>query len=192
MTISKTKYLLLLSFAMALPALAFFAYMDVPFGSAGASTSNAVPLSADAVGDGCDVPMAATEAIGADHEHDHDHGHDHDHDHDGGDSATNSGEITDAQFNDGGFGDIGQQWWNVNVAGPVVNVHISGNDNNSVVAIGEAFLEGAGSSVGASTPDESAEPSTTTTVAPSTTTTIAPSTTTTVAPSTTTTVPTDD
>ncbi len=189
MTISKTKYLLLLTFAMALPAVALVAYMDVPFGSAGAATSESVPLTLDATGDGCDV-VVAPPAQDVDTQSGQREGYVEQ-----GNFATNSGEITDAQFNDGGFGDIGQQWWNVNVAGPVVNVHISGNDNNSIVAIGEAVLEGAGSSAGASTStDESAAPSTTTTEAPSTTTTVAPSTTTTEAPSTTTTVapPTED
>ncbi len=34
-------------------------------------------------------------------------------------SPTNTGWIRDSQFNDGGFGDVGAQWWNVAVGGPV-------------------------------------------------------------------------
>lgn len=51
-----------------------------------------------------------------------------------GDFATNSGTIAHSQFNDGGFGDIGQQWWNVTVNGTVTNVHVSGGD--ATVTIG--------------------------------------------------------
>ncbi len=40
-------------------------------------------------------------------------------------SATNSGQISGAQFNDGGFGDIGLQWKNVAVKGSVSAVHNS-------------------------------------------------------------------
>src|SRR5262249_1468372 len=40
-------------------------------------------------------------------------------------SATNSGLITDSQFNDGGFGDIGLQWNNVQTDGSVTAVHNS-------------------------------------------------------------------
>ncbi len=47
----------------------------------------------------------------------------------GSNSATNSGTIDGSQFSDGGFGDIGQQWWNVTVGGDVTNVHVSGNGN---------------------------------------------------------------
>lgn len=45
------------------------------------------------------------------------------------DQATNSGIIAHSQFNDGGFGDIGQQWRNVKVNQPVTNTHVSGTDN---------------------------------------------------------------
>jgi len=47
----------------------------------------------------------------------------------GANSATNSGSIDGSQFSDGGFGDIGQQWWNVTVNGNVTNVHVSGTGN---------------------------------------------------------------
>jgi hypothetical protein len=40
-------------------------------------------------------------------------------------SATNSGRISNSQFNDGGFGDIGMQWKNVRVKGSVSAVHNS-------------------------------------------------------------------
>ncbi len=40
-------------------------------------------------------------------------------------SATNSGQILNSQFNDGGFGDIGLQWRNVRVGGNVTAVHNS-------------------------------------------------------------------
>ncbi len=40
-------------------------------------------------------------------------------------SATNSGQLIGAQFNDGGFGDIGLQWKKVNVVGSVTAVHNS-------------------------------------------------------------------
>jgi hypothetical protein len=40
-------------------------------------------------------------------------------------SATNSGQIVGAQFNDGGFGDIGLQWKDVRVKGTVSAVHNS-------------------------------------------------------------------
>ncbi len=40
-------------------------------------------------------------------------------------SATNSGNINNAQFNDGGFGDIGLQWNDVRVKGSVSAVHNS-------------------------------------------------------------------
>src|SRR5207249_1319881 len=39
------------------------------------------------------------------------------------DSATNSGIIAHNQFSDGGQGDIGLQWRNVEVKGPVTVVH---------------------------------------------------------------------
>src|SRR5262249_4950493 len=39
--------------------------------------------------------------------------------------ATNSGLITNSQFNDGGFGDIGLQWYNVDTNGAVTAVHNS-------------------------------------------------------------------
>jgi len=38
-------------------------------------------------------------------------------------SATNSGIVSHNQFSDGGFGDIGLQWRNVKVGGPVTVVH---------------------------------------------------------------------
>jgi hypothetical protein len=38
-------------------------------------------------------------------------------------SANNSGIISDAQFSDGGFGDVGSQWSNVSVNGSVAVVH---------------------------------------------------------------------
>jgi hypothetical protein len=53
------------------------------------------------------------------------------------DAATNSGEITDSQFNDGGFGDIGQQWREVEVAAPVTNIHISGTGNVTTIVVGD-------------------------------------------------------
>jgi hypothetical protein len=56
----------------------------------------------------------------------------------GTNSATNSGTIEGSQFSDGGFGDIGQQWWNVVVGGDVTNVHISGTGN--VVATNDAVV----------------------------------------------------
>jgi hypothetical protein len=40
-------------------------------------------------------------------------------------SATNSGQLIGAQFNDGGFGDIGLQWKGVTVGGSVTAVHNS-------------------------------------------------------------------
>jgi hypothetical protein len=40
-------------------------------------------------------------------------------------SATNSGQIVNSQFNDGGFGDIGLQWSDVHVKGTVSAVHNS-------------------------------------------------------------------
>jgi hypothetical protein len=40
-------------------------------------------------------------------------------------SATNSGQIVDSQFNDGGFGDVGLQWDVVRVKGTVSAVHNS-------------------------------------------------------------------
>jgi hypothetical protein len=40
-------------------------------------------------------------------------------------SATNSGRIVGAQFNDGGFGDVGLQWRKVTVGGSVTAVHNS-------------------------------------------------------------------
>jgi hypothetical protein len=40
-------------------------------------------------------------------------------------SATNSGQIVNSQFNDGGFGDIGLQWNDVRVKGTVSAVHNS-------------------------------------------------------------------
>ncbi|WZP00169.1 hypothetical protein EP7_001788 [Isosphaeraceae bacterium EP7] len=40
-------------------------------------------------------------------------------------SATNSGQIIGAQFNDGGFGDVGLQWKKVRVGGSVTAVHNS-------------------------------------------------------------------
>ena len=52
-----------------------------------------------------------------------------------GDFATNSGTIDGSQFNDGGFGDIGQQWWNVVVDGPVTNVNVT-DDGTATVTIG--------------------------------------------------------
>lgn len=56
----------------------------------------------------------------------------------GANSATNSGSIDGSQFSDGGFGDIGQQWWNVVVNGNVTNVHVSGTGN--VVAAGNETI----------------------------------------------------
>ena len=40
-------------------------------------------------------------------------------------AATNSGDVIDAQFNDGGFGDLGLQWRDVDVRGDVRIVHNS-------------------------------------------------------------------
>lgn len=48
------------------------------------------------------------------------------------DFATNSGEIRDSQFNDGGFGDIGQQWRDVNVAGDVTTINVSDGSTANV------------------------------------------------------------
>ena len=56
----------------------------------------------------------------------------------GANSATNSGVIANSQFNDGGFGDIGQQWRYVDVNGNVINVHVSGNGNTTSVIVGDA------------------------------------------------------
>ncbi|MEZ5135117.1 MAG: hypothetical protein R2699_08740 [Acidimicrobiales bacterium] len=54
-----------------------------------------------------------------------------------GDFATNSGVIDGSQFNDGGFGDIGQQWWGVTVNGNVTNVNVdSGGSANVAVGSG--------------------------------------------------------
>jgi hypothetical protein len=52
-----------------------------------------------------------------------------------GDFATNSGTIAGSQFNDGGFGDIGQQWWQTVVNAPVTNVHVSGSGNTTTVGV---------------------------------------------------------
>jgi hypothetical protein len=49
------------------------------------------------------------------------------------DQATNSGILVHNQFSGGGFGDIGMQWHNVHVAGPVSLVH----NELSVEALGE-------------------------------------------------------
>jgi hypothetical protein len=53
------------------------------------------------------------------------------------DAATNSGVIANSQFNDGGFGDIGQQWREVEVGAPVTNIHISGTGNVTTIVIGD-------------------------------------------------------
>ena len=53
------------------------------------------------------------------------------------DAATNSGVITDSQFTDGGFGDIGQQWREVEVGAPVTNIHISGTGNTTTIVVGD-------------------------------------------------------
>ncbi len=53
------------------------------------------------------------------------------------DAATNSGVVSNSQFTDGGFGDIGQQWREVEVAAPVTNIHISGTGNVTTVVVGD-------------------------------------------------------
>jgi hypothetical protein len=50
-----------------------------------------------------------------------------------GDLATNSGTISGSQFSDGGFGDIGQQWWNVDVTGDVITVNVANGGTSSIV-----------------------------------------------------------
>lgn len=42
-----------------------------------------------------------------------------------GNFATNSGVVSGSQFSDGGFGDIGQQWWNVNAGGDIITVNVA-------------------------------------------------------------------
>jgi hypothetical protein len=61
-----------------------------------------------------------------------------------GDSQTNSGIIFRSQFNDGGFGDIGQQWHRVHLHNStVINNHTSINltlgDNGSIRIDGNTF-----------------------------------------------------
>lgn len=53
------------------------------------------------------------------------------------DAGTNSGVITDNQFTDGGFGDIGLQWREVEVGAPVTNIHISGTGNTTTIVVGD-------------------------------------------------------
>lgn len=62
-----------------------------------------------------------------------------------GDFATNSGVVDGSQFNDGGFGDIGQQWWGVTVSGHVTNVNVSDN-SSAAVAVGTDQVPAAPSS----------------------------------------------
>jgi hypothetical protein len=87
-----------------------------------------------------------------------------------GDFATNSGTIAGSQFNDGGFGDIGQQWWQVTVAGPVTNVHVGGDGSSANVTVTVPGPSGSGSGSGAGS-GASQTPSTTspTTTTPTTT-----------------------
>ncbi|WP_435015452.1 hypothetical protein TA3x_002990 [Tundrisphaera sp. TA3] len=56
-------------------------------------------------------------------------------------AATNSGILSREQFNDGGFGDIGMQWRNVKVAGPVTVVHNSLSVNVTGTATGPINVE---------------------------------------------------
>jgi hypothetical protein len=88
----------------------------------------------------------------------------------GDNHSTNSGVINDSQFNDGGFGDIGYQWRNVQNNAPVTSAHVSGvgnsinqsvgnttnvNNNTNIVAgnaIGNTLV------VGGPTPPEAAAP----------------------------------
>lgn len=89
-----------------------------------------------------------------------------------GDFATNSGTISGSQFSDGGFGDIGQQWWNVTVNGHVTTVNVTENGTANVVVGDQSYevppLE---SPTPTTIPDPPPSSTTTTTTAPSTTTT---------------------
>jgi hypothetical protein len=90
-----------------------------------------------------------------------------------GDFATNSGVVNDSLFNDGGFGDIGQQWREVMVMGPVTNVHIGGDGNSATVTVGGPAPSGSGSS-GASGGGGTGTAQTPPTTSPTTTPTTAP------------------
>lgn len=78
------------------------------------------------------------------------------------DNATNSGIISRSQFNDGGFGDIGQQWRGVTTNAPVTNVHVSGSHNTTNVIIGNGNTVNTGPSTAAAT----SPPGTTTAATP--------------------------
>ena len=62
-----------------------------------------------------------------------------------GDFATNSGTISGSQFSDGGFGDIGQQWWNVDVSGDVITVNVAQGGSSTVVTGDDVVIDGTGS-----------------------------------------------
>ncbi len=69
-----------------------------------------------------------------------------------GDFATNSGTIDGSQFSDGGFGDIGQQWWGVTVNGNVTNVNVDSGGSANVAVGGGSTTPPAGAPILAETP----------------------------------------
>jgi len=76
----------------------------------------------------------------------------------GSDRATNSGVIDHSQFNDGGFGDVGMQWWDVKVGGDVrvvhnsLSVHPEGSDLAGVVVSNVRFGGPSGGGPGTARP----------------------------------------
>jgi hypothetical protein len=86
--------------------------------------------------DGVATLVAAMQAMGFTADDDDDGEGDEDYQ-ERGDYATNSGTIDDSLFTDGGFGDIGQQWREVEVHAPVTNVNVTGDGAKADVRIGD-------------------------------------------------------
>ncbi|MCP4434613.1 MAG: hypothetical protein GY812_03825 [Actinomycetia bacterium] len=85
-----------------------------------------------------------------------------------GDFATNSGVIDGSQFSDGGFGDIGQQWWNVSVTGDVITVNAGDNSPVDIDTTGgqaPAQVNAVGTTVPAAAAPAQADPQPATPVA---------------------------
>jgi hypothetical protein len=181
MVISKRLLLSLVALAMAGTGLAM--YLGMQLGMDVASAPQPVPTVPVAATSEpvCEDPQAMTVVVEHTHpEREHPHGNEGGSGGDGyteiGDFATNSGTIEGSQFTDGGFGDLGQQWWNVVVNGHVTSVVVTENGTADVSVGDEAIVvveEPPASPVAAppaAEPADEEEPvATTTTTTPSTT-----------------------